>query len=106
MHIILGAILFSIFVTSCVALVITLFRFENLAKYAVLTISGSIMIAHGTRMITQTILYPDSYYKPGLFDLMFDWFTLILLGFFVAHYGFVRFYKSEKNKSLLQNKKN
>ncbi len=98
MHTIVGAILFSIFITSLCALLITLFKFENIAKYAVIALSGSIMIAHGTRMITQTLFYPNSCYKPGLFDLMFDWLTLTLLGIFVAQYGFSKFYTQEKEK--------
>jgi hypothetical protein len=56
------------------------------------------MIAHGSRMISQGLFYPNSVYKPGMFDLLFDWFTLLFLGGFVAWYGFTTFYKDRLQK--------
>jgi len=96
MYLIVGAVLFSIFVTSIVAIMLLVYSKSNVAKYAIIAISGLVMVAHGSRVITQTIIYPDSYYKPGLFDLTFDWLTLIILGIFVAWFGFGKFYLYEK----------
>lgn len=100
---IIGAILFSVFVTSLVALLILSFTYSKLSKYAVIALAGTVMIAHGTRMIAQTLLYPNVCYKANLFDLIFDWLTLILLGVFVAWFGFIQFYLSGKSNSR-QNK--
>lgn len=88
-----GLILFSLFITSTVALFLFLLRTSKYVKHALIALSGVIMIAHGSRMISQGLFYPGSVYQPGLFDLLFDWFTLLFLGGFVAWYGFTRFYK-------------
>ncbi len=96
MHYILGSILFSIFITSCVALLIFSLNYSKLTKYAIIAIAGTIMIAHGSRMIAQGILSPNICYIPNYFDLIFDWLTLILLGFFITWFGFFEFYKREK----------
>jgi len=107
MNEIVGAILLTLFITSCVALLLMSFRFSQLTKYAILAITGTVMIAQGSRIITQTILYPGSVYRPGFFDLVFDWFTLVLLGVFIAWFGFLQFYREnrqhhqEKNQSTV-----
>ena len=93
---IIGAILFSILITSFVALLLLSFNYSKLTKYAIITVAGTIMIAHGSRMISETILNPTAVYRPNLFDIIFDWLTLILLGIFVAYFGFFEFYKREK----------
>jgi len=103
MYEIIGAILFSIIITSVVAALLMLYNYSRLARYAIIALSGMVMIAHGSRVITQTLIHPDSYYKPGLFDLAFDWLTLIILGIFVAWFGFGRFYLYEKK--LFEKKK-
>ena len=90
--------MFSIFITSLVAILLVVYRSSDIARYAVIAVSGMIMIAHGSRVITQTLIYPNSYYKPGVFDLTFDWLTLVILGIFVAWFGFGRFYLYEKEK--------
>jgi hypothetical protein len=96
MNEVIGMVLFSIFVTSCFAFLFLSFRFNNLAKYAIITLSGSVMIAHGSRMISQSILYPNMSYIPNVFDVIFDWLTLVLLGIFVFWYGLKEFYSGEK----------
>ena len=96
MYLIIGAILLSIIITSVVATLLILYNHSKLARYAIIALSGMVMIAHGSRVIAQTIIFPDSYYKPGFFDLIFDWLTLIILGIFVAWFGFGRFYLYEK----------
>jgi len=96
MNEIFGTILFSIFITSCVALLLISIRYSTKVKYAIIAVSGTIMIAHGSRMISQTLLYPYGCYRPNLFDLIFDWLTLILLGVFVAYLGFFEFYINNK----------
>jgi hypothetical protein len=96
MNEIFGTILFSIFITSCVALLLISIRYSTKVKYAIIAVSGTIMIAHGSRMISQTLLNSTACYRPNLFDLIFDWLTLILLGVFVAWFGFGRFYLYDK----------
>ncbi len=98
MNDIIGLLLLLIFLTSSVALFMFLLRTSKYAKHALIAVSGVIMIAHGSRMISQGLFYPGSVYQPGLFDLLFDWFTLLFLGGFVAWYGFTRFYKDANLK--------
>jgi hypothetical protein len=93
MNIIIGALLFGLFIMSSSLLFVFLLRTSKYVKHALLGLAGSIMIAHASRMISQGLFYPGSVYQPGLFDLLFDWFTLLFLGGFVAWYGFTRFYK-------------
>jgi len=97
MNQLIGGILFSLFITSTVALFLFLLRTSKYVKHALLGIAGSIMIAHASRMISQGLFFPGSVYQPGLFDLLFDWFTLLFLGGFVAWYGFTRFYKDAQS---------
>ena len=96
MNEIIGAILFSIFITSCIALLIESIRYSKLLKFAIIGIAGTTMIAQGSRMISQGLLYPNTCYKPNMFDIVFDWLTLIILGAFIAYYGFFEFYHREK----------
>jgi len=93
MDYIIGGILFSLFITSAAALFLFLIRTSRYVKHALLAVSGVIMMAHASRIISQSLLFPGSVYQPGLFDLLFDWFTLLFLGGFVTWYGFTTFYK-------------
>ena len=92
-----GSIIFTVFITSTVALFLFLLHTSRFVKHALLGLAGSIMIAHASRMISQGLFFPGSVYQPGLFDLLFDWFTLLFLGGFVAWYGFTRFYKDTQH---------
>ncbi len=73
------------------------FEKENI-KTTILTLSGGIMMAHGTRMIFQGIFKPNSFYQPTLFDILFDWTTLTILGAIVFYYSITNFYKNLKQK--------
>ena len=97
MNEIIGAMLFGLFIMSSFLLFIFLLRTSRYMKHALLALAGSIMIAHASRMISQGLFFPGSVYQPGLFDLLFDWFTLLFLGGFVAWYGFTRFYKDTQH---------
>ncbi len=70
-------------------------------KTMLLVFSGAIMIAHGMRMIYQGLFQPHSYYQPGLFDILFDWTTLIILGICIFYFGITGFYQ----QSFLKNQK-
>jgi hypothetical protein len=52
-----GLILFSLFITSTVALFFFLIRTSKYVKHALIALSGVIMIAHGSRMISQGIFF-------------------------------------------------
>ncbi len=92
----IGLVLFTIFVTSAAAALIVSLSYSKLTKFAIIALSGTVMIAQGSRMISQFILNPGSSYIPNLFDVFFDWMTLILFGAFVAYFGFLEFYRKEK----------
>jgi hypothetical protein len=98
MNEIIGAMLFGLFIMSSCLLFFFLLRSSRYVKHALLAVTGSIMIAHASRMISQGLFSPGSYYVPGLFDLLFDWFTLLFLGGFVAWYGFTQFYRENNGK--------
>lgn len=55
-------------------------RYRFYARIILFTLSGAIMIGHGTRMIYQGLFQPGSLYAPNTFDLFFDWLTLAILG--------------------------
>lgn len=93
MNTLIGALLFGIFIATSLSLFIFLLKLPKKIKYAVIILAGIAMIAQSSRMISQGLFFPGSVYQPGLFDLLFDWFTLLFLGGFVAWYGFTRFYK-------------
>lgn len=65
------------------------------------------MIAHGTRMMYQGIVHPNSYYPaPTLssFDFYFDWLTLTIVGIIVFTIALISFYKKkEENESSMKN---
>jgi len=63
------------------------------SKVSILIIvSGAIMIGHGARMIYQGLFNPNSYYSPNLFDILFDWTTLLILGIFMFYFGLKIYY--------------
>jgi len=63
------------------------------SKFSLLIIiSGAIMIGHGARMIYQGLIHPQSYYSPNLFDILFDWTTLLVLGVFLFYIGLKTYY--------------
>jgi hypothetical protein len=60
-------------------------------------VSGALMIGHGARMIYQGIFYPNSYYSPNYFDILFDWTTLLILGIIMFYLGLKIFYVKQRN---------
>jgi formate hydrogenlyase subunit 3/multisubunit Na+/H+ antiporter MnhD subunit len=66
--------------------------------FIVFFLSGCIMIGHGSRMIYQGVFRPESYYSPGLFDIFFDWATLLFLGIIVLSFSISTFYSMQNKK--------
>ena len=68
------------------------------------------MIAHGLRMMTQGIFFPDSIYPapvPSTIDFWFDWFLLSLLGLIIIVIGAQRWKEwmiRKKQKESSENK--
>lgn len=78
-------------------------RGRNNKKYLLFItffLSGCIMIGHGARMIYQGVFRPDSYYSPGLFDIFFDWTTLLILGIIVLSFSVSTFYHLQEKKQM------
>jgi len=71
---------------------------SNYTKSIIFLLSGCIMVAHGGRMIYQGLCCKGSYYIPGLFDIIFDWLTLLFLGIIILYYAFVSIYKTDAKK--------
>jgi hypothetical protein len=74
-------------------------RFLFIIKTLIFILAGSAMIGQGFRMIYQGLVYPNSFYQPGSFDLIFDWFTLSILGILVLWLTFSTFLKKYPNKT-------
>ena len=61
--------------------------------------AGSMMVAHGLRMMIQGLLYPSSYYPAPILtslDFWFDWFTLSFIGIIIFLWGLIEFYRLRK----------
>ena len=64
-----------------------------LKKTVIIILAGSIMIAHGLRMMTQGLFFPQSYYPapvPTSIDFWFDWFSLAVIGIIILRIGWNR----------------
>ena len=73
-------------------------------KTILIVVAGSMMIAHGLRMMTQGLFFPQSIYPaplPTSLDFWFDWFTLAVIGFFLFLYGVQSFYEQQKKKDII-----
>jgi len=68
----------------------------GLLPISLILVSGTLMIAHGLRMIVQGVFFPTMTYQPNVFDLFFDWLTLCILGVFLFCFAAYRFYFSTK----------
>lgn len=55
------------------------------------------MIGHGARMIYQGLFHPGSYYAPNMFDIIFDWATLLVLGIVLFYFGLRLYYIRQQN---------
>jgi hypothetical protein len=63
--------------------------------------AGAIMVAHGLRMMTQGLFYPQSYYPapvPSSIDFWFDWFSLAALGLALFVMGVRSYYQVKKDR--------
>jgi hypothetical protein len=82
-------------------------RSENkysLRSTILIILAGSTMIAHGLRMMSQGLFYPNSIYPapvPTSIDFWFDWFTLCLFGIIILFIGW-----NQWKKVVLKKKKN
>jgi len=70
-------------------------------KIFIFFLSGTIMVGHALRMIYQGVFHPSSYYQPGIFDIFFDWTTLLILGFIIFGFAISLFYSNMKSKQKL-----
>jgi hypothetical protein len=74
---------------------------RNKIQSILIVFAGSMMVAHGLRMMMQGMFYPTSYYPapvPTSFDFWFDWFTLSFIGGIVFLWGLVEFYRMRKDQ--------
>ena len=70
------------------------------SKFSIIIIlSGAIMIGHGVRMIYQGLFHPQSYYSPNLFDILFDWTTLLILGVILFYFGLKTYFLRQQSLS-------
>jgi len=70
---------------------------SNRVQIIIIILAGSAMIAHGLRMITQGLLYPQSIYPapvPTSLDFWFDWVILLIFGICVFTIGFRQWIQS------------
>lgn len=68
---------------------------NEMSRTILIIFAGSIMIAHGLRMMSQGLFYPNSIYSapvPTGIDFWFDWFTLAVLGSLLFYQGINSFY--------------
>jgi hypothetical protein len=72
-------------------------------KTIIIILAGSTMLAHGLRMMTQGLFFPQSIYPapiPTSIDFWFDWFTLAVLGTIVFLIGIKSFYQQMQEKKM------
>ncbi len=72
-------------------------------KTILITFAGSIMIAHGLRMMMQGIFHPESIYPaplPTSIDFWFDWFILALVGLLLFKMGIQSYYQQKKKSDF------
>jgi hypothetical protein len=66
-------------------------------KILLLVFAGVCMVGQGARMIVEGIL-ANKVYRPGTFDILFDWTTLSVVGLIVFSWGMYLFYKEVKRR--------
>jgi hypothetical protein len=79
---------------------------NNVSRIVIIIFAGSTMIAHGLRMMSQGLLYPNSIYPapvPTSIDFWFDWFTLAVLGSILFYRGIISFYDQMKKQKSDEN---
>jgi len=72
----------------------------------IIIFAGSTMIAHGLRMMSQGLFFPNSIYPapvPSSIDFWFDWFTLAVLGSVLFYQGIISFYDQMKKHRSSEN---
>lgn len=71
-------------------------------KILLIVTSGMLMTAHGVRMIYEGIK-GENVYRPGTFDIIFDWTTLAIIGLIMFSWGLALFYSrysQDQSKNL------
>jgi hypothetical protein len=64
-----------------------IFKDKNWIWYFLFLLAGIDVIMQSARVLTMGLFFPDAYYQPGPFDLLFDWTILLLFGFGITYYG-------------------
>jgi hypothetical protein len=67
-------------------------------KILLLIFAGVCMVGQGSRMIVEGIL-ANKVYRPGTFDILFDWTTLAVIGLILFIWGTYLFYKELKKRA-------
>lgn len=78
---------------------------KKVIKTLIFFISGTLMIAHASRMIYQGIFQQGTSYTPNAFDLVFDWATLLILGILVFFFSLASLYKKLNKKNKIKEEK-
>lgn len=83
---------------------------SSLLTTVLIIFSGSAMIAHSLRMMTQGIFFPKSFYPapvPTSVDFWFDWFVLCILGISIIIIGakqWKRWFDHQQKKKQMDQK--
>jgi hypothetical protein len=65
----------------------------NLKLYLTVA-AGCWMAGEGARMVMMGLFHQDQYYQPNLFDILFDWVPLTVIGIIFLTIGIRDFYKN------------
>ena len=68
-------------------------RMRERTKNALIIAAGCWMLGEGSRMICMGIWGEGWVYRPGVFDMFFDWLPLVVLGSVFIGWGFWEFYE-------------
>ena len=78
---------------------------KKIVKNLIFFISGTLMIAHASRMIYQGIFQQGTSYTPNTFDLFFDWATLLMLVILVFFFSLASIYNKLNKKNKIKEEK-
>ena len=65
----------------------------KIATAIFLIFGGACISGQALRVIYQFIFFPGSTYAPALFDIFFDWMTMLVVGLFLIVYATMITYK-------------